>query len=225
MRIWRMVMAVGIGSVGLLLTGVAYALPAAALVLEKTGASAPDVKPYTEIQVGNVIALTGKATLVFLHYGTCQTIAVVGGTITFSEQAYDVKDGVKEILPGGRCPQKVRLQARSGPQLGGAMFREVRPKLAAPLVVPPRPVFIMTGEHLSDFTSLKISKGDTVVLTAAIEGPTFRWPAEAPLADGHVYDLAFVPKASSEAAVITLKFTVRAPGDAKQDQLVVVTID
>ena len=53
---------------------------ASALVLEKTGATVPEVQPYNEIAVGTTVSLQPGARLVFLHYQTCRTVTAVGGT-------------------------------------------------------------------------------------------------------------------------------------------------
>src|SRR5438034_303628 len=67
-----------------------HAQAAAALVLDKQGTSKPELSPYSEIPDGGSVSLSPQTKLVFVHYGTCRTVTVVGGRVTFRAETYSV---------------------------------------------------------------------------------------------------------------------------------------
>src|SRR5713101_4107834 len=90
----------------------AEAQNASALVLEKTGATVPEVQPYSEIAVGTTVSLQPGARLVFLHYQTCRTVTAVGSTVVFGGLNYTVTGGSKPEEARTPCPPVVRLRGQ-----------------------------------------------------------------------------------------------------------------
>lgn len=186
---------------------VAHAQTTSALVLEKSGASVPEMQPYSEIAAGTTISLPKRAKLVFLHYYTCQTVAVVGGTISFGGETYTITGGKKESEKRSPCPRKVALKA--GGEMGGIMVRSLR--IGSSLKFSTRPAFVLVGKRANEFASVQVSKEDKELLQAPLEGRHFRWPKDAaPLSANTYYRMVLIPTVPGAAPVKT-KFFVTAP--------------
>src|SRR5688500_16618551 len=82
----------------------------AALALEQSGASTPAIAPYSEILSGTSVSLQSGARLVFLHYKSCRQVAVVGGTVRFTENGYSLMGSRKESETRVQCPSLVVSQ-------------------------------------------------------------------------------------------------------------------
>jgi hypothetical protein len=188
----------------------------AALILEIGRSSPPALRPYTEIAAGQTIRLASNGRLVFLHYGTCRAVSVVGGSLTLHAQNFTLTGGRTESDAPRPCPRRVGMERSSG-SVAGLVFRSIRfPQL------PRRPTFVVVGAHAVDFGKLRVAEGSQVVLEAVLDGPRFRWPAtKAPLAPGRQYDLTLVPRAT-EAAPATMPFTVGSDDD---DVPVLLSVD
>ncbi len=188
----------------------ANAQNASALVLEKTGATVPEVQPYSEIAVGATVSLPPGARLVFLHYQTCRTVTAVGGTVAFGGLAYTITGGSRpqEVLTP--CPPTVRLRGDTA----GMVMRSISPEVR----LSPSPTFALVGARADDFAAVRVSQGGTTLLEAPLSGRGFHWPAgTAPLVANTDYELVLVPKAGGKTPV-TLKFrtergTSKVPGD------------
>jgi hypothetical protein len=186
--------------------GVAGAQTASALVLETRGGDLPHLSPYSEVPSGTTVVLPPGAKLVFLHYPTCRTVTVIGGTISFAEDTYTVKGGTTEAETRGQCPRIVKLSAEY--QMGGTLLRG---KQDGPLTLAPHPTFVLVGKRAGDFASVRVSQGGREVLAAPLDGRQFRWPSKAPpLSEDHQYELALVPR-SAGAGPVTRRFKVQAP--------------
>ncbi len=210
MRIERLLVLVFAVFASVFAWGVAQAQMPSALVLEKSGASAPEVQPYSEIPVGTTISLSRGAKLVFLHYYTCQAVAVVGSTIRFGAETYTITGGKKESERRSPCPQKVALKA--GGEMGGIMVRSLQ--IGSSLKFSTRPAFVLVGKRADEFASVRVSKEDKVLLKVPLEGRRFRWPSDAaPLSANTYYRMVLIPTVSGAAEVKT-KFFVTARTEA-----------
>lgn len=215
------------GAVGLLTLGIAAlvslcvpsgadAQNASALVLEKSGATTPDVQPYSEIAVGATLSLQSGAKLVFLHYQTCRTVTVVGGSVTFGSLAYTTAGGGRPQEVRTPCPPMVRLRGQG--EMAGVVMRSISPTVRLSV----SPSFVLVGERADDFTAVTVSQDGTMILEAPLAGRGFRWPTSAaPLAVNTNYELRLVPKAADKGRV-TVKF--RTEGQA-EDQLTLISVD
>lgn len=184
-----------------------------ALVLEKSGTSAPDLQPYREISAGATISLRGGAKLVFVHYYTCQTVAVVGGTVTFSAESYIIKGGRKESEARVPCPRTVLLKA--GGEVAGTLIRSGA--AGGALRLSTSPTFVLVGPGADHFSAAKVLKGGKAVLESPLQSRHFRWPTGAePLVADTEYELSLVPKASAKVPV-TMKFRTDSPGVTPSD--------
>jgi hypothetical protein len=195
---------------------VADAQNASALVLEKSGSTTPDVQPYSEIAVGATVALASGAKLVFLHYQTCRTVTVVGGSVTVGAYAYTTTGGSKPQEVRTPCPPMVRLKGQG--EVAGVVMRSISPTVRLSV----SPSFALVGERADDFTAVAVTRDGTTLLEAPLAGRGFRWPTSAPpLAVNTNYELLLVPKAADKGRV-TVKF--RTDGQA-EDQLTLISVD
>jgi hypothetical protein len=186
--------------------GIACAQTASALVLETRGVNLPHLSPYSEVLSGTTVVLPQGAKLVFLHYPSCRTVAVIGGKITFAEDTYTVTGGTTEAEVRSQCPRIVRMSAEY--QTGGTLLRGHQ---ASTLTLSPNPTFVLVGKRAGDFASVRVSQGGREVLAAPLDGRQFRWPSRLPpLSADHQYELALVPR-SAGADPVTKRFKVEAP--------------
>lgn len=216
-----------IGAVGLLALGisalVSLCAPSAAdaqnpsaLVLEKSGATTPEVQPYSEIAVGTTVSLAPGAKLVFLHYQTCRTVTVVGGSVMFGGLAYTAAGGARPQEARTPCPPMVRLKGQG--EVAGVVMRSISPTVKLSV----SPSFALVGERADDFTAMAVSRDGTMLIEAPLAGRGFRWPASAaPLAVNTNYELLLVPKAADKGRV-TVKF--RTEGQA-EDPITLISVD
>jgi hypothetical protein len=190
-----------------MLGGIACAQTASALVLETKGGTQPQLAPYSEIPAGGRVVLPRGAKLVFLHYATCRTVAIVGGTVTFAGDTYTIQGGTTEVESRTQCPRTVRLSAEY--QTGGTVLRGL-PGNA--LTLSPQPSFVLVGKRAGDFASVRIAQGDREVLAAPLDGRQFHWPSQAPpLTAERPYELVLVPR-NTGARPVTKQFRVQAAG-------------
>ena len=191
-----------------------------ALVLEKTGATVPEVQPYSEIAVGATVSLQPGARLVFLHYQTCRTVTAVGGTVAFGGLTYTITGGSKPEEVRSPCPPIVRLRGQG--EMAGVLMRTISPEVRLSL----SPTFALVGARADDFAAVRVSQGGTALLEAPLTGRGFRWPAgAAPLVANADYELVLVPKAGGKTQV-TVKFRAeRGTSTAAGDHLTLISVD
>lgn len=194
--------ALGLAAGLVLLPAAAWGQPAA-LVLETGGTPGPGVTAYTEIAAGRTVHLPGSARLVFLHYGACRTVTVVGGAVTVGAETFTAGAGASVQDSPTPCPKRVSLTAPRDTAAAGLVLRfEIPPRLS------PRPAFVLTGPRAVRFAQARISRGDTTLLTLPLDGSRINWPAGAPaLAGGELYRLTLLP-AEPRASVEHFLFEV-----------------
>ena len=166
--------------------GAAPPQPPVALVIEVTGTVEPALEPYSEVADKDNVKLAGGARLTFLHYATCQEVAVSGGRITFTAEAFRVEGG--DITHSSRvdCPRSVTIQPDA--VAGAVLFRSFGARTVVTL--DPRPVFVLVGAKATNFTRIRILRDKKTIFEGKIEGRRFAWPeGEPPLAPGWVYAL------------------------------------
>ncbi len=179
-----------------------------ALVLEFEGTSEPEIEPFIELESNSRYLLTEGTRLVFQHYGTCDTVTVVGGRISFTEQRFLVRRGKVVDVKRERCPVATTLGKDA--RLGGVLMRG---KPGGGLKLGPRPRLVFTGAKRAEYERLRILKDGAIVLEAPLEGGRFDWPeTAAPLAPGRGYVLEVVPADGSKAP--SREFEVKGRGKA-----------
>lgn len=201
---------------------VAIAQQPSALALEKSGSVVPDIKPYSEVSVGTKISLKGAAKLVFLHYYTCQTVSVIGGTIEFGAETYSITGGKRESEKRTPCPRVVTLNA--GAEAAGVLFRSGISSVM--LKFTPQPTFVLAGKRADTFGSVRVIKDRKVLTEARLEDRIFHWPRNAtPLPVETNYELELVPVVSG-ATPVKMSFSVSEAAEAPGTQeMLLIRVD
>ena len=191
------------------------------IVLEASGSIRPAVRPYTEIPPDTTLALTGGARVVFLHYQTCRTVALVGGSVTLTAPTYLITGGNKESEARTACPRKVNVR---GGELGGAVYRSMPGR--GGLTLAPEAAFVLAGSKAGEFSTARITRDDAPVVEGPIKDGVFQWPAGAtPLGSNAAYELTLVPSRAGEKPV-TIRFaTPASAAPAGTEPLVVIGVD
>lgn len=184
---------------------------AAALVVEKRGASEPEFAPYSEIPIASSVSLSPGTTFVFVHYGTCRTVTVLGGKVTFQALTYSVTgESSSQEIPTP-CPRTVRLKGAG--ETTGITLRSS----PASFELSTTPTFLLIGPAAGDFATIRVSQADRVLLDAPLAGRSFHWPmGTAPLAANADYEMTLVPRAVGQTPM-TVKFRVEASTAAASD--------
>lgn len=157
---------------------------AVALATEISGSTDPAIEPFTEIEAGTSLELGEATQIEFMRYTTCETVTVVGGRITFTEQQFLVQHGKIVDIKRSRCPEIAQPKADSN--VGGVLLRGDGGGLKLTAV----PRFALVGANRAVYKRLRVLKGTSVMLEAPITGPQFDWPADArPLAPGEDYTM------------------------------------
>ena len=110
--VWRLTLGIS-ALASLWIPSGADAQNASALVLEKSGATTPEVQPYSEIAVGATVSLSSGAKLVFLHYQTCRTVTVVGGKVAFASYTYTISKPRRQVAPERRTSFVTSIASRT----------------------------------------------------------------------------------------------------------------
>ena len=208
---WRREVALGLGLLAGVLLRDAHAQAGSALVLEKNGRSEPELQPYSEIRDGSTVSLTPGARLVFLHYGTCRIVTVVGGRIAMAAHTYTVTGAPRPHEVRAPCPQKARLKDET--DTAGVTARAGPPALRLSAT----PTFVLTGSRADEFATVRISRGETALMEAPLAGRKFGWPADAAPLAADDYEVAFVPRAPGKPPMI-MRFRVEGERPAPSGQ-------
>ena len=72
-------------SLGLAST-IAHAGTPAALALDVSGSTTPEIEPFSELETKSPIELDPETTVEFLHYASYQAVTVKGGRLNFTKQ-------------------------------------------------------------------------------------------------------------------------------------------
>jgi len=199
----------------------AQSLPAtrAALVLEVSGSTTPLLKPYREIVSGTTVALAPSSRVVFLHYETCRTFTVSGGTVGFSAGAPPAIQGaVSQSDVRVQCPRKVAGSGSSA----ATIFRSAAPTR---VTLAAAPSFVLVGRRADEFVRVRILRGGEEILARPLDGPRFEWPeGAAPLAPGD-YQLSFV-SAREGIEPVVVQFRANAiPPSSGDAEMTLITVD
>ena len=189
----------------------------AALVLEHSGTSTPNLAPYSEVMEGAVVKLELGARLVFVDYFNCNRVTVNGdGIVRFSAQGSSVGGDAKKATMRVPCPREIVI--KNGGESSAMVLRGGEEDSLALYI---KPEFVLVGGRAGDFTEVRFSKGPEKVLEGALTGRRFSWPPNAPaLADGGVYELVLFPKASG-AQPIKMSFRATALSDQHEQQVLI----
>jgi hypothetical protein len=100
--------------------------PAAALVMEVSGATKPPLAVHREVAAGTRIVIPPGAHLSLLHYATCSIVSFSGGTVSVTEHSLEAAEANIENRQPGPCPHTHKIAlAGPGPLGGGIVARGI----------------------------------------------------------------------------------------------------
>jgi hypothetical protein len=197
----------------------------AGLVLEVAGSTTLALRPYTELAPGTVVKLGPAGRLVFVHYLSCRTVTVAGGTVTVDVDRYTATGTRSEARTP--CPRAVTL--KRGGETAGLLVRGMRPPRESrpgppPLTLPGAPDLVLVGDRAAEVAAVTVAQGGVTVAEVRMNGPRLSWPRSAPaLQPDATYDLVLSFK-SPAASPVTLPFVVAPPGTASASPTI-LTVD
>jgi hypothetical protein len=205
-------------SIGLA-SGVAHAGKPAALALDVSGPTTPQVEPFSELETKSPIELDAGTTIEFLHYHFCEAVTVKGGRLNFTKQRFLFKGGKILSKKRAECPKKVSLGGAS--QIGGVVLRGGEKKSKS-LRLTTRPSFVLVGADADGYAAIRISQNGNSVLEAKLHGRVFFYPDSAPtLNKGQSYEVTLTPKGEGKQRTFKLK----AQGRPKKYALTLIRVD
>jgi hypothetical protein len=193
----------------------------AAVVLEVEGTTVPALRAYREISPGTTVTLGSGARVVLLHYQTCTTVTVVGGTVALPANRPPVISGAgSKTEASGHCPRRVAASASAA----ATLFRSIS-RIPDPPMTSTRPTFLLIGERADVFSAVQVLGPDRQELSAALHEPKFQWPHDAPpLGASRVYELILVP-ARPDADPLRFRFRTAAKDSADEEAPIVLLVD
>ena len=190
----------------------------AALATSISGKTSPAIESFSELQSSSKLALDPETVVEFVHYATCQTVVVKGGSLSFTSERFLLKGGNIVTTKRAKCPKTVVLAGAS--QIGGLVLRSASG--AGSLRVGTNPTFVLVGERTGSVESITVSQDGKVITQAAVSGRTFTWPKDTPpLENGQAYTVTLKVKGNATPET----FTVESKGGGKTDTLTLIRLD
>ncbi len=195
---------------------------AAGIVLDVKGSASPAVASLSEMEAGQKVALGADGRMTLVHYRSCRTLTVVGGSVTFNLTQLIVEGGRIEDEKK-RCPKRFALADGGATTAGGLVLRGGTPADARQMS--PRPIIVLAGPRAAGIGEAELrGPGGTVA----------RWPAGsrrlelpasgAALQAGASYDL--VLRSKSGGGEETHKLVVAAAASQEAvDNTVILSLD
>jgi len=201
--------------------GAARADVSAGILLDVKGTVTPAVTALSEVEAGEKLALGPDSRLTLVHYRSCRTLTVVGGSVTFNLTQLIVQGGKIEDEKR-RCPKRFALADGGSTTAGGLVLRGGPGETQQ---MTQRPIILLSGPRAAEIADAELrGPGGTVA----------RWPAgtrrlELPasgsaLQTGTSYDL--VLRARAGGAEETHKLTVSSAAGAEAiDNTVILSLE
>lgn len=201
--------------------GAARADVAAGIVLDIKGATSPAVTSLSEVEAGQKVALGADGRMTLVHYRSCRTLTVAGGSVTFNLTQLIV-DGGKIEDEKKRCPKRFALADGGATTAGGLVLRGGPGESQQ---MSPRPIIVLSGPRAADIGDAELrGPGGTVA----------RWPAGlrrlelpasgAALQTGASYELVLRPKAGGAEETHKLAVST-ATGTEAIDNTVILSLE
>ena len=186
-------------AIGTFNTSLMAAERSVALALEVSGTTMPVVEAYDELLSGQVVELSAESEMKFIDYGSCQTVIVRGGQISFGGVGYKIDQGTIVEAVTGECQTKVSLNQDA--QVGGVVFRG-----AGLLRLSEQPNFMLIGRCRDQMKSVRISRSGKTVFEFKRMGRKLVLPSGTTLEPGGNYLLELDPGTSAD--VVTYEFEI-----------------
>jgi|GEM_PF-3670521 len=116
----------GIVALGAALSGTAVPAMAAggvALVTALSGVTVPGVRPFGDLQPGTTVDLGSAGRLGLVHYKSCRSATIEGGTVAIGANDFEVTGG--KIVTEGKqaCPKQMSISGGGAATAGGVVMR------------------------------------------------------------------------------------------------------
>ena len=154
-----------------------------ALVLDVSGSVEPEIGLYDEIADGTVIHLDEDAHLTLSHYGICEEVAVIGGTVSVGSQNLELEGSQVESRTRVQCPDSIVMSAADLINMSVTLRSAKQTRVMAPT-----PDFVLAGRWGRQFDRLDVhGKAGRMATMSVVDGRA-SWPEDAPpLAIGETY--------------------------------------
>ena len=154
-----------------------------ALVLDVSGRVQPEVALYDEVVDGTVLQLGEGAHLTLSHYGICEEVAIIGGTVSVGAQNLDLEGSQVESRTRVQCPDSITMSAADLINMSVTLRSAKQARVMAPT-----PDFVIAGKWGRQFDRLDVHGKDGRMATMSVVDGRASWPDDAqPLAIGETY--------------------------------------
>ncbi len=154
-----------------------------ALVLDVSGSVQPEVALYDELVDGTVVKLGEGAHLTLSHYGICEEVAIIGGTVAIGSKNLDLEGSQIESRTRVQCPDTITMSAADLVNMS-VTLRSARPAR----LMAPTPDFVLAGQWGRQFDRIDVHGKDGRMATMSVVDGRVSWPRDAqPLAIGETY--------------------------------------
>ena len=132
---------------------------------------------------GTVLKLGDDAHLTLSHYGSCEEVAVTGGTVTVGKQTLGLEDSQVESRTRVQCPDTVVMSAADLVNMSVTLRSAKQHRVMAPT-----PDFILAGTWGKHFDRLDVHGKDGRMASMPVTDGRAAWPGDAqPLTIGDTY--------------------------------------
>jgi hypothetical protein len=202
--------------------GAATAATPAGLILEVVGATEPRLEALTEVQSGFMVKLAAGSRLAFVHYQSCRSVSMTGGTLLLRLTDYSVSGDGKVQSEQRRCPQRFVLTSGSSDE--GASTVMLRGGASAVKKFSTRPIMLLTGPAAAGVAMAELRLDKLVVAKLPVSGQRAQLPDTAPaLTPGRRYAVVLLPGGGGQPLGEEL-FTATETGTDPADRAVVLSL-
>jgi hypothetical protein len=215
----------------------AVAADGVGLVLEVSGKTKPALAPYGELGADGSISLSDGARLKAVHYRSCRTVTVSGGTLKVGAEDFDVSAAHVDADQKTACPRRTAARTpRAGDAgTGGIVMRGAAPagsgggaaallqRGPSSVVVSPSETFVFVGAKFADVRLVRLVRDDKPVAEWQA-GKSHSWatPKDA-LKAGDSAKLVFLMKGDRPAVEQPIKVLHDEPGGGPK--ITVINVD
>ncbi len=161
----------------------ALAAEPAALVLDISGQVDPEVGLFDEVADGTVLKLGKDAHLTLSHYGICEEVALVGGTVSIGREKLDLEGSQVESRTPVQCPDTIVMSAADLVNMSVTLRSAKQARVMAPT-----PDFVLAGKWGKQFDRLDVHSKSGRMATMSVSDGQASWPEDvAPLTVGETY--------------------------------------
>ena len=190
--------------------------PSGAMVLDVSGATAPQVEPFAILGAGTRLVLEPSSELEFVHLSSCELVRIRGGILTVRARGFMAAGGEVLMHTDEDCPKKARLRAET--RTTGIRFRSIN--LQRPVLIPEKPTIVLPDADATRLMIARMNDGTTVI-DLAVSGAVVPWPPSRP---GLTRGATYLLRVTIGADVLSAVFKVRTDGGNSRLP-VVLTLD